>query len=161
MKPSQTASTWQPDTELNDLGLPKRSALRAMKRGFLCRCPNCGEGALFNRYLKSVPACSHCGEDLSHHRADDAPPYFTIMIVGHIVVPIMVTVFLLTEWSNLTHMLIWIPITLAMTLLLLQPIKGTIIGLQWALYMHGFDPRGDPDAMPEGYLPSDAAPDNV
>ena len=98
-----------------------------------------------------MPTCASCGEDLSHQRADDAPPYFTMVIVGHIVVPMMLTVFLLTEWSNLTHMAIWLPLTLALTLLLLQPVKGAIIGLQWALYMHGFDTAIDPDAMPEGY----------
>ncbi|SDB01974.1 DUF983 domain-containing protein [Bauldia litoralis] len=161
MENTEQSHVWQASAELNDLGLPKRPAVQAMKRGFFCRCPNCGEGALFNRYLKSVPECAQCGEDLSHHRADDAPPYFTIMIVGHIVVPLMLAVFLVTEWSNLTHMAVWLPLTLAMTLLLLQPVKGTIIGLQWALYMHGFDTRSDPDAMPEGYLPREASAEGV
>ena len=104
------------------------------------RCPNCGKGALFARFLKPVANCSACGEDFTHQRADDAPPYFTIMIVGHVVVPIMVAVFLATELSFWTHMAIWIPLTLVMTLALLQPIKGAIIGLQWAQRMHGFDP---------------------
>ncbi|MCB1488039.1 MAG: DUF983 domain-containing protein [Bauldia sp.] len=160
MQPTEASHTWQPDPELNDLGLPKRNLFRAMRRGFRCRCPNCGEGALFDGYLTPVPECRTCGEDLSHQRADDAPPYFTILIVGHIIVPIMVTVFLLTDLSNATHIAIWVPLTLVMTLLLLRPIKGVIIGLQWALYMHGFDPRSDPDAMPEGFLPSDVAPEN-
>ncbi len=155
------APSWQSNPELNELGLPKRSLGRAMRRGFACRCPNCGEGALFNSYLKPVLACGHCGEDLSHQRADDAPPYFTILIVGHVVVPLMVTVFLLTNLSNLTHMAIWLPLTLVLTLLLLQPVKGALIGLQWALYMHGFDTRSDPDAMPEGYLPRDATAEGV
>lgn len=144
---------WQPSTELNQLGLPKRSSWQAMWRGFRCRCPNCGKGALFNGYLKSAPACAACGEDLSHHRADDAPPYFTIVVVGHVVVPVMATVLLATELSVMTHLAIWLPLTLVMTLALLRPIKGALIGLQWALYMHGFDPRvADPDALPERFL---------
>jgi uncharacterized protein (DUF983 family) len=60
------------------------------------------------------------------------------------------------ELSNLTHLMIWLPLALVMALGLLQPIKGAIIGLQWALYMHGFDTRSDPDAMPEGYLRREA-----
>lgn len=153
MNAPQHPAVWQPSAELNQLGLPKRSSWRAMGRGFRCRCPNCGKGALFNGYLKSVPACSVCGEDLSHHRADDAPPYFTIVVVGHVIVPIMATAMLATELPVVTHLAIWLPLTLLMTLALLRPIKGALIGLQWALYMHGFDPTvKDPDAMPEGFL---------
>ena len=153
MNTPQKSVVWQPSTELNKLGLPNRSSWRAMRRGFLCRCPNCGEGKLFRGYLKPVEACAVCGEDLSHQRADDAPPYFTIVVVGHVVVPIMTAVFLATELSVMTHLAIWLPLTLVMSLALLRPIKGALIGLQWALYMHGFDPRvEDPDAMPEGFL---------
>ena len=158
MNTSPTTTVWQPTDELNQLGLPKRNVWRAMWRGFRCRCPNCGTGPLFNGYLKSAPACSVCGEDFSHHRADDAPPYFTMVIVGHIVVPLMTAVFLATELSTMTHMMIWLPLTLVMTLAFLRPIKGALIALQWALYMHGFDPRvEDPDAMPEGLLRTDPA----
>ena len=129
----------------------------AMWRGFRCRCPNCGDGALFRAYLKPVDNCSVCGEDMSHQLADDAPPYFTMVIVGHIVVPIMLAVAMATEWSNLTHMLIWLPLTAALTLGLLQPVKGATIALQWALYMHGFDKHAAPDTMAEGYLRRETA----
>ena len=69
-----------------------------------------------------------CHEDLSHQRADDAPPYFTIVVVGHVVVPLMAAVFFATELSVMTHMMIWLPLTLVMTLALLHPIKGALIG---------------------------------
>jgi uncharacterized protein (DUF983 family) len=36
------------------------------------------------------------------------------------------------------QMLVWPTLTLFLALLLLQPVKGAIIGLQWALRMHGF-----------------------
>ena len=129
----------------------------AMLRGWRCKCPSCGSGPLLTGYLSVTPTCKVCREELHHQRADDGPAYLTILIVGHIIVPIMVTVFLLTDLSNATHIAIWVPLTLVMTLLLLRPIKGVIIGLQWALYMHGFDTRSDPDAMPEGYLRIDPA----
>jgi len=67
----------------------------------------------------------------------------------------MLAVALNTEWSNLTHLAIWLPVTLIMTLGLLQPVKGAIIGLQWALYMHGFDGSTDPDAETFGLLPAE------
>ena len=67
--------------------LPARDAWSAMLRGLRGRCPNCGEGRMFRAFLKVADHCPACGEALHHQRADDAPAYFVIMIVGHIVVP--------------------------------------------------------------------------
>jgi uncharacterized protein (DUF983 family) len=115
-----------------------RSWLRASTRGFLRRCPNCGEGKLFSGYLSVSASCCACGTELHHQRADDAPPYFTIFIVGHIVVPLMLVVEKLWAPDLWIHFLFWLPLTLALTLLLLPRVKGAVIGLQWALGMHGF-----------------------
>ena len=138
-----TVETWVPAGERAQL--PARSVWGAMKRGMACRCPNCGKGRLFGRYLKVAPACSACGEDLSHQRADDAPPYFTIMIVGHIIVPLVL--FVETTWHpDVTlQMMVWVPLTLGLSLALLQPVKGAVVGYQWANFMHGFDPAGAED----------------
>jgi uncharacterized protein (DUF983 family) len=123
-----------------DEGEP-RPRLRSMLRGFIGRCPHCGEGHLFGRFLKPVAACSVCGEDYTHQRADDAPPYFTMVIVGHILVPVLLAVQLTTHLTTTQHLMIWLPLTAGLTIGLLQPVKGAIIALQWALRMHGFDGR--------------------
>lgn len=112
----------------------------AMRRGFLCRCPQCGEGKIFGSYLKVNPTCDHCGLQLDGHRADDMPPYIVIMIVGHIVVGLNLMFEQQAEWPLWLHFSIWPPLTLISALLLLQPVKGALIGYQWALKMHGFDP---------------------
>ncbi len=117
---------------------PKRPVGEAMWRGFRCRCPHCGEGKLFRAFVKPVDKCSFCDEDYTAQRADDLPAYLTILVVGHIVVGAFMGVEATTNLSLWTHMAIWGPVTLIMSLLLLQPIKGSVIGLQWALYMHGF-----------------------
>lgn len=124
-------------------GLPKRATGQAIGRGIKCRCPNCGEGRLFYRFLKTVPNCAVCGEDYTHHRADDLPPYITIVIVGHVIVTALLFFYTRLDIPTWAHLAIWIPATLVMTLALLQPVKGAVVGLQWALYMHGFDPRAD------------------
>ena len=83
--------------------------------------------------------CGSCREELHHHRADDAPPYFTILIVGHVVGTLLL---LGEEWWPQAPM--WMPIgiglvlSLVMSLALLPRIKGALIGWQWALRMHGF-----------------------
>lgn len=116
----------------------KRSWKTAMARGFMCRCPACGQGKLFGKFIKVADHCNSCGEVLSHHQADDAPPYFTMMIVGHIVIPAVVIVERVWHPDMLLQLALWVPATGLLTLALLQPVKGAIVGLQWALRMHGF-----------------------
>jgi uncharacterized protein (DUF983 family) len=114
-----------------------------MLTGFRLRCPACGAAPLFGRYLKVNWACPGCGEALHHHRVDDAPPYFTILIVGHVIVGAILPVERAFAPPLWVHAVVWLPLTLAMSLALLPRIKGAIVGLQWALYMHGF---GEPSA---------------
>ena len=115
-----------------------RSIKQAMWRGFNTRCPSCGQGHLMSSYLKVAATCDHCGEDLSHQRADDAPPYFTIIVVGHLVIPILWFVERYYAPPMLPQMIIWPVIITALSLWLLPRIKGAIVGLQWAAKMHGF-----------------------
>jgi uncharacterized protein (DUF983 family) len=117
-----------------------------MTRGFHCRCPNCGEGRLYRAFLKVVDRCPVCGEELFHQRADDAPPYFVILITGHIVVPLALIVETVYSPPYWLHALLWTPLTAGLALGLLQPIKGAIVGWQWANRMHGFDPDYRDDA---------------
>lgn len=125
---------------------PARSVWTAMLRGARCRCPNCGEGRLFGRFLKAQPACEVCGEELHHQRADDFPPYITMFIVGHIVVWLILVAELRWNWPVWAHAATWPLLTVGLSLGLLQPVKGAVIGLQWALRMHGFgEEAGDPE----------------
>ncbi len=121
-------------------GRPDRPLVQAMGRGFRSRCPKCGQGRLFRAFLKVVDRCAVCGEEYFHQRADDAPPYFVILITGHVVVPIALSVEIAYSPPYWLHALLWTPLTLAFVLGLLQPIKGAIVGWQWANRMHGFDP---------------------
>jgi uncharacterized protein (DUF983 family) len=116
----------------------ERDALAAMLRGVKHRCPACGIGGLYGSYLKVADVCPSCGLELHHHRADDAPPYFTMLIVGHVVVAGVLAVEMSLAPPLWVHALIWGPLLLGMSLVLLPRIKGALVGLQWALRMHGF-----------------------
>lgn len=118
-----------------------RPLAQAMLRGAKRRCPSCGTGALFSSYLKTVTTCDVCGEELFHHRADDAPAYFTIVVVGHVVVSLVMMLEMALHPPLWIHASLWIPLTVGLALVFLSPIKGAIVGLQWALRMHGFDPE--------------------
>ena len=109
-----------------------------MLRGSRGNCPACGKGSLFQKFMKVNGGCPFCGEALHHQRADDAPPYFTIFIVGHIMVPLVFVVERVWQPSYLVHAALWLPLTLGLTLALMPIVKGAVVGLQWALGMHGF-----------------------
>lgn len=128
-----------------DVDKPRRFVFQSMMRGLRGQCPACGKGRLYERYLKVKDQCSDCGEALHHHRADDAPPYFTIFIAGHLIVPLLMAMELAMKPPIWLHLLIWLPLTALICLALLPPVKGAIVGLQWALYMHGFDPAEQED----------------
>jgi uncharacterized protein (DUF983 family) len=130
-----TSAVWTRETAIG----AKRDLWSAMKRGFRGRCPRCGEGKLFRAFLKTADNCSACGLDFTPHRADDLPAYLVIVIVGHIVVPMALwieTNYSPAVWLQLS---IYLPFTFVASLLLLQPVKGAVVGMQWALRMHGFD----------------------
>jgi uncharacterized protein (DUF983 family) len=117
----------------------KRNVWSALRRGLRGRCPRCGEGKIFRAFLKVDNACSVCGQDFTPHRADDLPAYLVIVIVGHLVVPMIL--WIETDYAPpvALQLAIYLPITLIASLLLLQPVKGAVVGVQWALRMHGFD----------------------
>ncbi len=125
----------------------ERPLTTAMWRGMKCRCPACGEGKLYRQYLKVADECSVCKEELHHHRADDAPPYFTMFITGHIIIAGLLMLEQAYAPPTWVHLAIWMPMLVILSLVLLPPVKGALVGLQWALRMHGFG--GKPDA-PEG-----------
>jgi uncharacterized protein (DUF983 family) len=109
----------------------------ALRNGLRQRCPKCGEGKLFARYLKVNDTCPACGEALHHHRADDVPAYLTILIVAHIV-----GVSLPLAFGHLDPLALAVALCAAATvmmLLMLPRMKGLTVAYQWATRMHGFD----------------------
>lgn len=118
-----------------------RSLISAMIRGARRRCPACGAGAMFDRFLKVHERCPACAEELHHHRADDAPPYVVMFIVGHVVVAAMLWYEIAYHPAMWLHAAIFLPLTVLLSLALMQPVKGALVGLQWANEMHGFDPQ--------------------
>lgn len=131
--------------------IEKRSVGRAILNGMRLRCPHCGKGHMFRAYLKVADTCEVCGEELLHHRADDMPPYLSILIVGHIIVGLMLELELHAEIAPWVYMVTMVPAAIILPLILLPSIKGAIVGLQWANRMHGFDPA---NRQPDPALPS-------
>ncbi|WP_260987577.1 DUF983 domain-containing protein [Roseomonas gilardii] len=124
-----------PDSPAGAPVLP--SLLTAMGRGLRNRCPVCGEGRVFQGFLAVAPACEHCGTPLGRIHADDAPPYFTIFIVGHLLLPPVFWVEKAYQPPMWFHMALWLPLFALVTTLLLRPVKGATVGLMLKLGFGG------------------------
>ena len=112
----------------------QNSILTGLVRGIRRKCPNCGQGRLFAGYLKVRPVCDRCGHDNARYPADDAPPYFTILIVGHLVIAPMLMFSFIWKWPiGWVLLATLLPLAL-ITLGLLPRVKGAVIGAQWAVY---------------------------
>ncbi len=103
-------------------------------RGFTGRCPNCGKGALLHRYLKITSPCEVCGHDNAQYPSDDAPPYFTILIIGHIVIAPLLLFPFVWQWPAAAVLAVTLPTVCALTLWLLPRVKGAVVGVQWGIH---------------------------
>lgn len=134
-----------------------RPLWRSVLRGARLRCPRCGEGRLYRSFLKPREACACCGLAFDGHRADDLPPYLTILIAAHLLAPPLLAVERLSPPPLWVGFLIWPLAAIALCLLLLPSVKGAVIGQQWAWRMHGFGEGGAQPSAPD--RPSDPAAD--
>ena len=112
--------------------------LSTLSTGIHCRCPRCGEGPLLKGYLKVRENCPVCAEDFTPQRADDGPAYMTILIVGHLLAPLLMFVFVRYRPEPLTMMTVFSIGTVALSLYLLPRLKGVMVAMQWSKRMHGF-----------------------
>lgn len=126
----------------------RRSWWQAMRRGGAKKCPQCGRGSLFEGYLTTVETCKNCDLHIAGHKADDAPPYLTIMIVGHALIPLALAAKQLLDPPLSLQFAFWLPAMVISAAWLLPVTKGAMVGLQWANQMHGF---GDGDEVSSQY----------
>jgi uncharacterized protein (DUF983 family) len=122
---------------MTDAGSKYPSVPLAVLRGALGRCPRCGKSRLLHHYLKIVDCCPICGEPYGHFRTDDAAPWLTILVVGHLAVPII----LISEENFRMPMglalALYLPLIAGLALVLLPRCKGVIAGLLWAMKAEG------------------------
>ena len=132
---------WQPDRTVAKPPWSVPSLGTALARGLAGRCPSCGVGRLFTGFLRVAPRCEHCAAPLGLARADDAPPYFTILIVGHIVIPAMLIMQKTADPPTWLLSVIFVPLTLILSIGLIRPIKGAVVGAMLCFNMLKTDPE--------------------
>lgn len=102
-----------------------------LKIGLLGLCPQCGARTLFHRVASFRAACSQCGLDFSSFDVGDAAAPFLIFLVGTVVVVGAIWLELSRAPPWWVHALIWIPLTLLLTLALLRFAKAVLAAQEY------------------------------
>ena len=99
--------------------------------GLACRCPACGEGALFEGYLRVSERCETCGLDLRAADSGDGPAVFIVLIVGIVVCFAALFVEVAYHPPIWLHLLLWLPLAAVLTAVLIRPFKGVMLAMQF------------------------------
>jgi uncharacterized protein (DUF983 family) len=124
---------WRPNRVRNAAAWPVPSMTTAIVRGGGRHCPACGQTALFTGYLKVAQICSLCGAPLGLYPSDDAPPYITMLLVLHIVIPLLLVLEQTTDLPLWVYGAIVLPLATILTIMLLPSVKGGMIGVLFKL----------------------------
>ena len=111
----------------------KISLILALSRSILKRCPRCGKASIYKRYLKLKSNCNHCDEQLSIYRTDDFGPWLTIIIAGHIIVPLVLFIEQVYAPDLWLQAVTWIPLTITTVLFILPVSKSICLAILWNL----------------------------
>jgi uncharacterized protein (DUF983 family) len=84
---------------------------------------------MFSGYLSVREACEACKMPFEPLRSDDAPPYFTLFIVGHLVISLYLLLWPFMPFPDWVHALIWCGLTLVLSLTLLPFVKGGVMAV--------------------------------
>lgn len=102
-----------------------------VRAGLTCACPRCGQGKLYDGLVKVRPVCRNCGLDNSFADAGDGPAVFVILIIGFVVVGLALWMEVNYNPPLWLHFLLWIPLTIGLSLWLLRVMKALLIALQY------------------------------
>ena len=110
--------------------------------GLAGRCPRCGQGPLFAGYLALAPSCTVCGLDLTPADSADGPAFFVMWGVAAVVVLFAGLTEVLFSPPMWVHLALWIPLTLVGAAVMLRPVKGLMVALQYRHRIAFDDPHG-------------------
>jgi len=103
---------------------PLDSAIRGL-------CPRCGAPGLFVSFLKFASGCRVCGLDFRAFNVGDGAAAFLILIVGAVVSLLAIVVELKYSPPLWLHLILWLPLTIVLTVGLLRIAKGLLLALEY------------------------------
>ena len=90
-------------------------------------CPRCGARTLFDGWVKFASRCRSCGLDIGRFNVGDGPAAFLTLIVGGLVVMLAIWLELAAGPPFWVHVLLWLPLTVALVLLGLRFAKAALL----------------------------------
>ena len=109
----------------------ERAPPALLSTGLRCKCPRCGRGRLLKGFLAVRPACEACGLDFAFADSGDGPAFFVMSIVGIVVVAAAMWLEFTYEPPVWVHMLLWLPLTVLLSVVLVRPAKGLMVAVQY------------------------------
>lgn len=94
-------------------------------------CPRCGQGRLFDGFLTLGRKCEACDLDYGFADAGDGPAVFVILLVGFLVVASALAVEVTYQPAYWIHAMLWLPMTLILSLGVLRPLKAMLVAQQY------------------------------
>ena len=101
-----------------------------IRAGFVCRCPNCGKGPLFEGFLKVIERCTICGFDFTRLNTGDGAAVFIMQIAGGLVVFTALFIQIAYDPPIWAMLAVALPLVVGLSLGLMRPGKGVMIALQ-------------------------------
>ncbi|MEM1037159.1 MAG: DUF983 domain-containing protein [Pseudomonadota bacterium] len=106
-------------------------SVSAIKAGLLCKCPECGEGSVFETHLGLAPSCAVCGADFSNADSGDGPAFFVMFLIAILVTPPVLLMQIVFDPPVWVQVVLWGSVSLALAWWLLRPFKSLLFALQW------------------------------
>jgi uncharacterized protein (DUF983 family) len=99
--------------------------------GFMGRCPRCGEGPLFDGYIRIAPACTGCGLSFEGNDTGDGPAFFIMLPLSLLTAGLALVIDLAYSPPIWVHAVLW-PTFIALVVgLSLRPVKAIMVALQY------------------------------
>jgi uncharacterized protein (DUF983 family) len=99
--------------------------------GLRCRCPRCGEGHLFESFLKLAPVCEACGLDYGFADPADGPAFFVMSGVSILVMALWAVWAVLVQPPLWAQFAVVVPALVGGCLATLRPVKAWLVAEQY------------------------------
>jgi uncharacterized protein (DUF983 family) len=97
------------------------------KAAFFGLCPECGAKTLFVGPAGFADKCDNCGLDYSSFNVGDGPAALLTLVIGALIILLAIMVDVAFRPPFWVHVLIWVPLTAALTVYSLRVAKGALL----------------------------------
>jgi uncharacterized protein (DUF983 family) len=90
-------------------------------------CPECGAKTMFAGPARFADRCGNCGLDYAGFNVGDGPAALLTLVIGALIIVLAIIVDMAFRPPFWVHVLIWVPVTVALTIWSLRVAKGALL----------------------------------